>query len=393
MKFAFERFEGKAIAEVALGESRVVGVVTAAVVEPAPERPTEGTLSFNVHLGALASPAYEAGRGRGRAAELARLLERQIRDARAIDVEALCIAPGERVWQLRCDVHVLDDQGNLVDAVALGAIGALLHFRRADVSVSGREVTVHSYTERAPVPLAIHHIPLCVTFGLFEDVPAQLGELSLAHADAARRPQSDDSAEGSAAAALARQLAALDTTAQGWRPGSGGGGVARGLTDVVVADPTAREELAADGRATFVVNAHRELCGVHKLGGCPLALPVLTRCAALAGDVAVKRIAELRAALTAADAAAAEQARRKHAAAAGYGVLGIAVGRPAPGSADAGAAAMDGGTGPGAPAAESLASAIVASALRAEWAASASASAPAVEMDRMRDAAAVAGQS
>lgn len=346
--FAFERFEGKAVAEIGLGETRVIGIVTAAVVEPAPERPTEGSLSFNVHLGALASPAFEAGRGRSRAAELARLLERQIRDARAIDVEALCIAPGERVWQLRCDVHVLDDQGNLVDAVALAAIGALLHFRRADVSVQGREVTVHSYTERAPVPLAIHHIPLCVTFGLFADVPQQLGELSLAHADAARRPASEGGETGGA-----RLLAALD-------PASQGRIASLGLADVIVADPTLREEAAADGRATFVVNAHRELCGVHKLGGCPLALPVLVRCAELAGDVAVARIAQLRAALVAADAKAAEQARRKHSAAAGYGVEGAVVG----------------GRG--------------GKALLADWAASTTAGPPAVELDWARGAPAAA---
>jgi hypothetical protein len=73
----------------------------------------------------------------------------------------------------------------------------------------------------------------------------------------------------------ARLLAALD-------PASQGRIVSLGLSDVIVADPTVREEAAADGRATFVVNAHRELCGVHKLGGCPLALPVLVRCAELA---------------------------------------------------------------------------------------------------------------
>ena len=361
--YVFERFEGKAIAEVSLGDTRVIGIVTAVVVEPLPERPSEGSLSFNVQLGALASPAFEAGRGKGRAAELARLLERQIRDARAIDVEALCIAPGERVWQLRCDVHVLDDQGNLIDAIALAAIGALLHFRRADVSVKGRDVIVHSYTERAPVPLAIHHIPLCVTFGLFADVPTQLGELSLAHADAARRVPEGGGGEKGAAAALARQLAALDLATMGRGPG---GGVPRGIADIIVADPSAREETVADGRVTFVVNAHRELCGVHKLGGCPLALPVMTRCAELAGDIATTRIMQLRLALSSADAAAAEQARLAHSAAAGYGVQGINVG--------------------GARAPNDALNNAVSATLQAEWAASSTASKPAVEMDWARDA-------
>ena len=46
------------------------------------------------------------------------------------DTEALCIVAGEKVWQLRVDVHILDHGGNVIDAAALAAIAALQHFRR-----------------------------------------------------------------------------------------------------------------------------------------------------------------------------------------------------------------------------------------------------------------------
>jgi exosome complex RNA-binding protein Rrp42 (RNase PH superfamily) len=49
------------------------------------------------------------------------------------DTEALCVVAGERVWQLRVDVHILDHGGNLIDAAALAAIAALQHFRRPGV--------------------------------------------------------------------------------------------------------------------------------------------------------------------------------------------------------------------------------------------------------------------
>ena len=67
-------------------------------------------------------------------------------------------------------MHVLDHGGNLIDACALAAIASLLHFRRADVSVVGEKVTVHTVAERAPVPLSVHHIPVCVTFGILDGV-------------------------------------------------------------------------------------------------------------------------------------------------------------------------------------------------------------------------------
>jgi len=71
-----------------------------------------------------------------------------------------------------------------LDCASLAAMCALRHFRKPDVEVIGDEVIVvspvsspvvigadgqHSPDERAPMPLAIHHIPLCLTFAYFEE--------------------------------------------------------------------------------------------------------------------------------------------------------------------------------------------------------------------------------
>ena len=45
-------------------------------------------------------------------------------------------AAPQQVWHLRVDVHVLDHCGNLVDAAGLSALGALMAFRRPDVTVA-----------------------------------------------------------------------------------------------------------------------------------------------------------------------------------------------------------------------------------------------------------------
>lgn len=76
------------------------------------------------------------------AVEVGRLIERSLRDSRAIDTEALCIRAGEKVWAVQIDVHVLDDGGNLIDAASIATVSALLHFRRPDVSITGDAITV-----------------------------------------------------------------------------------------------------------------------------------------------------------------------------------------------------------------------------------------------------------
>ena len=80
---------------------------------------------------------------------------------------------------MRVDVHALDHAGNLADAAALAALAALLAFRRPDVTVapgaggdkalgSSGGVTQHAPDVREPLPLSLHHLPLAVTFALFE---------------------------------------------------------------------------------------------------------------------------------------------------------------------------------------------------------------------------------
>ncbi len=75
------------------------------------------------------------------------------------------------MWALRVDVHVLDHDGNLVDACCLAALAALMALRLPQVSVGGEggsDIIVHSPDVKEPLPLSIHHLPVAISFGLFE---------------------------------------------------------------------------------------------------------------------------------------------------------------------------------------------------------------------------------
>lgn len=120
-----EKAEGSA--EVMIGDSRVVVGVKIQPGEPFPDSPDKGVIITNLELVPLASPTFEAGPPREDAIELARVVDRGVRESEAIDLSKLCIESGQKVWMIFIDVHVLDHDGNLMDAASLGAIAALMN--------------------------------------------------------------------------------------------------------------------------------------------------------------------------------------------------------------------------------------------------------------------------
>ncbi|KAK4332687.1 Exosome complex component RRP45 [Rhodotorula toruloides] len=215
--------------ECRLGGTRVVAQVSAEIVKPLPDRPYEGFVNLVTEISPMASAAYEAGRASEDEVLMTRLLEKALRRSNTVDREALCIVAGQKVWSIRVDVHFLDDEGNLLDCASIAAMTALRHFRKPDVTVVGEEVTVHSMTERVPVPLAIHHSPMCLTFAFF-------GDDSLA-----------------------------------------------------VLDPSHLESQLCTGTLTLALNSQSEICVLSKQGGAPLGADEVIR----AVSIGVERVREV----------------------------------------------------------------------------------------------------
>ena len=67
------------------------------------------------------------------------------------------------------EVTALNHEGNLSDALCLAAMGALMHFKRPEVTVDGHDVKIHTADEKEPTILTLHHKPFCVTIGYIED--------------------------------------------------------------------------------------------------------------------------------------------------------------------------------------------------------------------------------
>jgi len=112
-------------AEVRIGKTHVIAGVKMGTAEPYPDTPDEGNVIIDVEFVPFASAEFESGPPSPEAVEIARVVDRGIRECKAIDTKALCITAKEKVWTINIDIHVIDYDGNLFDACSLAAIAAL----------------------------------------------------------------------------------------------------------------------------------------------------------------------------------------------------------------------------------------------------------------------------
>ena len=113
-------------ARVWIGNTQVLCGIKMDIGEPFPDTPMTGVMSTAAEFVPLASPDFESGPPRENAIELARVVDRGVRESQVIQLEKLCIAPGKKVWLVFIDIHILDYDGNLFDAASLAALAALL---------------------------------------------------------------------------------------------------------------------------------------------------------------------------------------------------------------------------------------------------------------------------
>jgi exosome complex component RRP42 len=140
-------------ARVTLGATQVVVGVKLILGEPFADTPNTGVLTTNAELIPMASETFEGGPPDEESIEVARVIDRGIREGHAVDLAKLCIEPGKQVWIMFVDVHVIDYDGNLFDAANIGANAA---FKSAIVPAS-------KTGKGEDFPLPVMHQPISVT--------------------------------------------------------------------------------------------------------------------------------------------------------------------------------------------------------------------------------------
>ena len=146
-----ESADGSAIAK--FGNTEVIVGVKIVPGTPFPDTPGKGVLTTGAELIPMAHPLFESGPPGEDAIELARVVDRGIRESGMVDVDALCIEEGKEVWMCFIDIYALNYDGNLFDVTNAAAVAAL----------RSATVPAEQYKKGENYPLPTRCIPVAVT--------------------------------------------------------------------------------------------------------------------------------------------------------------------------------------------------------------------------------------
>jgi len=160
--------EGSAL--VRLGDTSVVAGVKVLVGEPYSDSPNKGVMMVSAEMSPIASPLFELGPPKEGAIELARVVDRGVRESETIDVEDLCIEEGKKVYMVFADVYPLEYDGNLFDASSIAVNAALMTTKYPEMKMEDGKVVATGKILKLPIKnIAIEHTVSKIGDGLIID--------------------------------------------------------------------------------------------------------------------------------------------------------------------------------------------------------------------------------
>jgi len=148
--------EGSAL--VRIGDTSVVAGVKVLVGEPYPDSPDKGVTMVTAEMSPIASPLFELGPPKEDAIELARIVDRGVRESETLDAKELCIEEGKKVYMVFADVYPLEYDGNLIDASSIAVNTALLTTKYPEMKMEDKKVVATGKILKLPIKnIAIEH--------------------------------------------------------------------------------------------------------------------------------------------------------------------------------------------------------------------------------------------
>ncbi|MGC9011462.1 MAG: exosome complex protein Rrp42 [Thermogladius sp.] len=158
--------EGSAL--VKLGGTQVIAGVKAELGTPFEDRPNEGVLQVHAEFVPLASPSFEPGPPNEDAIEVARVIDRSLREPKVVDLSKLVIQPGRLAWVIYDDIYVIDHDGNILDAGMIASMIALATSKLPRLETTAEGFKVVYGTKETPLP--INTLVTTVTMGVLGDI-------------------------------------------------------------------------------------------------------------------------------------------------------------------------------------------------------------------------------
>lgn len=152
-------------ARVRVGKTEVWVGIKMDVSEPYPDSQDKGNLMVTAEFLPISSPRFESGPPQFDSIELARVIDRGIRESKFIELEKLCIKEGEKVWTVFIDIYSINDDGNLLDAAGIGAVVALKNAKIPEYNEETGKTKFGEWTDKKiplkkemPISLTVHKI-------------------------------------------------------------------------------------------------------------------------------------------------------------------------------------------------------------------------------------------
>lgn len=138
-------------ARVKLGNSEVVAGVKVETGEPFEGLENKGALILSAEVLPTASPYIEPGPPDEETVELARVVDRGVRESEMLDLTKLVLIPGEIVYVIFVDCSVVNADGNLFDATSYAAVSALMNSKLPVFEIRDRKVVDTGEKQNPPI--------------------------------------------------------------------------------------------------------------------------------------------------------------------------------------------------------------------------------------------------
>jgi exosome complex component RRP42 len=145
---------------VRLGNSEVVAGVKVETGEPFEGLENKGALILSAEVLPIASPYIEPGPPDEETIELARVVDRGVRESEMVDLDKLALIPGKVVYTIFVDCSIINSDGNLFDASSYAVVSALMSSKVPVFEVQEGDKVVNTGKKMDP-PLTT--IPVSIT--------------------------------------------------------------------------------------------------------------------------------------------------------------------------------------------------------------------------------------
>jgi exosome complex component RRP42 len=150
---------------VKLGNTEVVAGVKVETGEPFEGLENKGALIVSAEVLPTASPFVEPGPPDEETIELARVVDRGIRESEMLALEKLALIPGKIVYTVFVDCSIINTDGNLFDATSYAVVLALLTSKFPVYEIKDEKVVDTGKVQDPP----INTVPVSITFARIGD--------------------------------------------------------------------------------------------------------------------------------------------------------------------------------------------------------------------------------